>query len=210
MSHYVYIKDFDRLMSSITKNQNKKWFCRRCLQCFSSKCILMGHREDCLLINRKQSVKLGEGFISFKNYSRQIPAPFKIYADFECILKKSREYEDDYVDKSSSYTKKYQDHVPCGFGYNVFCVDNRFSKKVVVYRGRDCVSKFISVILDEYEYCKSVMKKHFNKNLIMSVEEEKMFQLSNKCWICDKLFDFIDEKVQDHCHITGKFRRDTA
>ena len=49
------------------------------------------------------------------------------------------------------------------------------------------------------------MKKHFNKNLIMSAEEEK-FQSSNSCWICDKLFDVGDDKVRDHCHITGKYR----
>ena len=36
-SHYVYIKDFDRFMFHKTKNKNKKWFCRSCLQCFSSK-----------------------------------------------------------------------------------------------------------------------------------------------------------------------------
>ena len=33
-----------------------------------------------------------------------------------------------------------------------------------------------------------------------------MFQLTNSCWICNKLFDAGDEKVRDHCHITGKFR----
>ena len=41
------------------------------------------------------------------------------------------------------------------------------------------------------------MRKHFNKNLIIS-EEEEQFQSSNICWIC--------EKVIDHCHTTGKFR----
>ena len=41
---------------------------------------------------------------------------------------------------------------------------------------------------------KKVMKKHFNKNLIMS-EEEEQFQLSNMCWICEKLIDDDDEKV---------------
>ena len=50
------------------------------------------------------------------------------------------------------------------------------------------------------------MKKHFNKNLVMSVDEEEKFQLANSCWICNKLFDIGDEKVRDHCHITGKFR----
>ena len=47
------------------------------------------------------------------------------------------------------------------------------------------------------------MKKHFTKNLIMT-EEEEQFQSSNICWICKKLID--DEKVRDHCHITGKLR----
>ena len=40
----------------------------------------------------------------------------------------------------------------------------------------------------------------------MSAEEEEKFQLSDSCWICNKLFDVGDEKVRDHCHITGKYR----
>ena len=33
-------------------------------------------------------MKLESGFISFKNYSKQISVLFKIYTDFECILEK--------------------------------------------------------------------------------------------------------------------------
>ena len=40
----------------------------------------------------------------------------------------------------------------------------------------------------------------------MSAEEEEKFQLANSCWICNTLFDVGDEKVRDHCHITGKYR----
>ena len=36
ISHYMYIKDFDRFMIHKTKNKNKKYFCKICLQCFSS------------------------------------------------------------------------------------------------------------------------------------------------------------------------------
>ena len=50
------------------------------------------------------------------------------------------------------------------------------------------------------------MEKHFNKNLVMTKEEEHLFQQSNNCWICKKLIDNNDEKVRDHCHVTGKFR----
>ena len=46
------------------------------------------------------------------------------------------------------------------------------------------------------------MKKYFCKNLIMSAEENERFDI---CWICSKLIDG-DEKVRDHCHISGKYR----
>ena len=49
------------------------------------------------------------------------------------------------------------------------------------------------------------MKKHFNKNFIMS-EEEEQFESSNICWNFVKLIDDDDEKVGDDCHVTGKFR----
>ena len=57
-SHYVYIKAFDRFMINKTKNRNKKYFCKCCLQCFSSKEILIEHKKDCLVINGKQSAEL--------------------------------------------------------------------------------------------------------------------------------------------------------
>ena len=50
------------------------------------------------------------------------------------------------------------------------------------------------------------MKKLFNKNLIVSEEEEEQFQLSNTCWICENLIDNGNEKVRYHCYVTGKFR----
>ena len=77
-SHYVRIKDFDRFMFYKTKNKNKKYFCRSCLQCFSSKNVLTRHKEVCLSVNGTHSVKLKEGIIEFKNYFKQIPVPFKI------------------------------------------------------------------------------------------------------------------------------------
>ena len=75
-----------------TKNKNKKWFCKSFLQCFSSENVLIKHKENCLSINGKQSVKLEEGIIKFKNYFKQMPVPFKIYADFECNFKNNKNF----------------------------------------------------------------------------------------------------------------------
>ena len=117
-NHYMYIKDFNRLMFNKTKNKNKKYFCKSCLQCFSSEKVRSQHKKYRLMINNEQNVKLEKGFLEFKNFNRQIPVPFKIYADFECLLKGC----DVGIDNNCfSYTKKYQDHIPCSFTYKLVC-----------------------------------------------------------------------------------------
>ena len=156
------------------------------------------HREDCLSINGIQSVRLGKGTIEFKNYFKQILASFQIYVGFASDLESVEIYE-------GSCSKKYQNHNPSSFAYIVVCIDDRSSKAIVVFRGENTAYVFIKAILKEYEYCRKVMKKFFNKNLIMNEEEEK-FQLSNVCWISEKLIDNYDEEVRDHCHVTEKFR----
>ena len=150
------------------------------------------HKKVCLSINGAQSVRLEKGTIEFKNYFKQKPVPFKIYPDFECNLKGVERYE-------GSYLKKYQDHVPCSFTYKLACIECKFTKPIVVFRGENAAYEIIEAILKEYEYCRKVMKKHFNRNLIMSEEEER-FQSSNTCWIYD------DERVRDYCQVTAKFR----
>ena len=150
--------------------------------------MLIKHKEDSLGINGKQSVKLEEGIIELENYFTQIPVPFKIYADFECNLRDLESYE-------GYYTKKYQDHIPCSFAYKIVCVDDRFTKPIVVYRGKNAAYKFINLILKEYKYCKKVMNKHFNNNLIMSEKEEHLFQQSNSFWICKKRIDNNLKKI---------------
>ena len=144
------------------------------------------------MINGGQNVKLEKGFISFKNYSKQIPVPFKVYADFECLLKgcdvgNALHYGFD--NDCFSYTKNYQRHIPCSFAYKAVCIDNKYCKDLVLCKGKNAVFKFIEMILKEYAYCRKVMKKHSNKNLIMTTEQNKEFERSNICWICGKLID---------------------
>ena len=79
-----------------TKNKNKKYFCKSCLQCFSCKNVLTKHKEVCLRIKGAQSVRLEKETIEFKNYFKQIPVPFKTYADFEYNLKSFESYEGSY------------------------------------------------------------------------------------------------------------------
>ena len=70
------------------------------------------HKEICLKINGKQTVKFRKDSIKFKNYFKQLAVLFEVYADFECILKKLQ--SDDKISGSgnnASYTEKCQSHI---------------------------------------------------------------------------------------------------
>ena len=89
-SHRVCIKYFNRFMCNKTRCKIKKHFCKYCLQCFSSEIVLVEHRGACLKINGKQTVKLRSGLIKFRNHFKQLAVSFKIYADFECNVKRDK------------------------------------------------------------------------------------------------------------------------
>ena len=72
-----------------------------------------------------------------------------------------------------TYTEKYQDHIPCSFAYKVVCIDNKFRKDIVLYRGKNAAYKFVEAILEEYDYCKKVIKKALTKILLCLQKKKK-------------------------------------
>ena len=135
-----HIKVFNRFMCNKTKSKTKKHFCRYCLQSFSSKKILIEHKENYLKINGKQSVKLKSSSIKFKNHFKQLAVPFKIYADFDCNLKGVKSND---RDKNTTYTIKHQDHILCSFAYKFVSIGDRSSKSVVLYRRKNAVNNLL-------------------------------------------------------------------
>ena len=212
--HYVLIKDFNAFMYNQSKHKERKHFFMYCLQCFSSERILANHVNNCLTINGVQAInmpKQGENILKFNNFHKQLPVPFVIYADFEAITKKIQgceRSEEMKKDKDrGSYTEADQTHEDCGYGYKVICCyDDKYSKYTSIYRGENAVYKFMEKMLEEVEYCKAVIKKHFNKPLVMTEVDEQNFKTMDGWHICGEKYTDKDVRVRDHCHITGKFR----
>ena len=50
------------------------------------------------------------------------------------------------------------------------------------------------------------MEKDFNKEPMMTKEDNEDFKDPTKCWICDNDYVDNDVKVREHCHITRKYR----
>ena len=115
--------------------------------------------------------------VRFKSFERKIKSPFMIYEDLERILVpedkgKQNPYE--------SYTKNIkQKHVAFRYGYKLVCVDDKFSKPFKSYSGEDTVYNFINSMIEESKYCSEVTKKHFNKELVMTKEDDEDFESSS-------------------------------
>ena len=62
-------------------------------------------------------------------------------------------------------------------------------------------------MLEEVErYKKMIKHKHFNKDIILTKDDELNFKKADKCYICNKKYSAKDVLVRDHCHTTGKYK----
>ena len=96
-----------------------------------------------MLINGEQSITMPKkgSTVQFKNFYKQLPAPFVIYADFEAITEKVTWCQ---PNSTKSYTDKYQKHTGCSYGYKIVCCYNdTYSKPVKIYRGEDSIEKLM-------------------------------------------------------------------
>ena len=188
--HYCWIKNLSALLNKqVSVNNKKKYFCKLCMISFTSEEKLNDHITLC---QNNDSCKIelpkeGETIV-FKNYNRSMRVPFVIYADFEAITEKIDTCE---PNPEESYTQNYQKHTPSGFCYYVKCSYDDDYAKPVVYRGEDCVEKFVEMIeeevIDIYDIYKNKIPLKMTKN------DWVKFRNSTHCHICKK--ELSNDKV---------------
>ena len=134
-THYVFIKDFNSLIYSKTKHKARKYFCMNCLQNFSTQEVLNKHKETCLFLNDNITPLFEKGIIKFNNYDKQLPIPFKVYADVECYNKKLN------IEKGKS-TKLYSKHIPNSIGAKLVCIDEKYTNRLKYLKAKDALMSF--------------------------------------------------------------------
>jgi len=76
------------------------------------------------------------------------------------------------------------------------------AKAPVLYRGEDAVEHFLTSLQVELAENNEVFKKPVD--MIMTANDCKAFNDSVHCHICGEAL--VNDRVRDHCHITGKYR----
>jgi len=220
-SHYVYISDFSRLVSSQkTKHNGHLYICRRCFMSFDNqnlkyklngedaikqhKLICGGHK----LILPKMP-KEGE-CIKFDAWQNTVRHPVVIYADFESLLVKTDE-------QKGRNTRIINKHEAMSYGFLVKAGENvplellhehDIPTGPVIYRGSEDRPNVAKHFMDSIVSISRKIEKLMMTNLTMNItdEEEKTHQECIECNLCKCSIVGI-EKVRDHDHLTGKFRQ---
>ncbi len=138
--------------------------------------------------------------LHIKNIRYQLQLPFVIYADFECLTEQT--FATGEEPKHGTYN--YQRHVPCSVGLKLVSrIAELADMSYEHYTGADAAAWFLRMLLSLEDQVKHYLFD--DQRLIMTPEDQKIFENSKICSICAKPFG-TQEKVRDHDHYTGKFR----
>ncbi|XP_065679086.1 uncharacterized protein LOC136093770 [Hydra vulgaris] len=210
-NHYCLINNLSRLfLSQISEHNGKKHFCKNCLQSFSTDESLSKHRLYCDSVDSIR-VEMPEPntMLEFTNYNRSMKVPFVIYADFESFIKL---IDTCTPNPDESYTKQYQKHTPSSFCYYIKCFDESIEKTIKKTIRHSILATFTADSENKQNFVyhleadiKKIYNKYlkFPKDIIFTSKDEEEFNNAKICHICE---DLEEDKVKDHCHITGKYR----
>ena len=201
--HYSLIKNFSRLFRSqlTSRTQESIQICKRCFTYFTKEELLANHIKYCSN-NETVSVKMPQPntILNFKNYYKQLPIPFVVYADFECFTKPLHNCSPNPED---SYTYNYQKHEPSGFCLYIKGIVPNITLKPIIYTKTNSDDN----VAEKLEEVTNGMYNDFyrrSKPLCLTKEEQISFNQAKFCHICKT--ELKTDKVRDHCHFTGKYR----
>ncbi|XP_011858845.1 PREDICTED: uncharacterized protein LOC105556367 [Vollenhovia emeryi] len=137
-------------------------------------------------------------WLTFNNYNCKERVPFVVYADLECTLEK--------MDKDSITSRyAYQHHEVFSVGYYVRCSYDDSLSTYQSRRDKDCITWFV----EQLKVLSQHVKEKLSNNVPMenlSKEQWRAYRSATHCHICQKPFALGDDRVRDHCHLTGRYR----
>ena len=89
-SHYLAVTNLSALLEGISSNHKEDFYCLNCFNSYTSKNKLKEHEEICNNHDsyRIEMTKQVKKILKYNPGEKPLKAPFAIYLDLECLLKK--------------------------------------------------------------------------------------------------------------------------
>ena len=164
--HYLAVTNLSGLLQGNSSNHEGDFYCLNCFNSYTTKNKLKEHEEIC---NNHDSYheeipKQAEKILKYIHGEKSLKAPFTIYLDLECLLKKEQSCQNN---PAKSYTEKKAIHEPSVWAMFTSCSFDEKENKPNYYRGKDCIEKL------------SRKLKNWAMEII-NYEKEEMIQLTKE------------------------------
>ena len=205
--HYLAVKSLSALFRGVTSNHNGDFYCLNCFNSRRTENKLKKH-EKAYNDHDYCYVEMPNEYIKTLKYNHEekiLKAPFMIYADLECLLKKMHSCQNN---PEKSYTEKKTKHIPSGYSLFTNCSFDSIKSKLDCYKGEDCMKRLSK---DLREHAMKIINYEKKEMMALTDEENKSYEKQKVCYIFKKEFNTDENgknvfklyhKVKDHCHYT--------
>ena len=114
-----------------------------------------------------------EKILKYNPGEKSLKAPFAIYLDLECLLKKEQSCQNN---PEESYTQKKARHEPSRWAMFTRCSFDKKENKLSYYRGKDCIEK----LCKKLKQCAIKIIDDEEKEMIPQTKEEKSLPKSKR------------------------------
>lgn len=200
--HFAWIKNFSRLVTAqLSEHNGAVEICNRCLHYFinTSKQTavekLIEHKKNCKKLN-EGSVRLPDkdnNILEFKNFKNNLPVPYVITADFECILKKIDNSEKEIGAKSVLYQK----HESFSVGYYLEYIHDASKSYYKHNRSPQNIKWFVDELYEIAMRIEDTLPLPMPKEAVIT-------RADTHCHICGLEFTAGQRKTRDHSHLSEK------
>ena len=138
--HYIAVTNLSALLQKISSNHKEDFYCLNCFNSYTTKNKLKEHEEIC---NNHDSChiempKWVEKILKYNPGEKSLKAPFAIYLDLECLLKKEQSCQNN---PEKSYAEKKVRHEPSGWAMSTKCSFDKKENKLKKFFEKNRIEK---------------------------------------------------------------------
>ena len=123
------IESLSRLLRRVTSNHDGDFYCMSCFHSICSDNLLRKHKRLCGNHNycNVDMPEKNKNKLKYRYGEKLLKAPFIIYADLECLLKKEQ---------------SCQNNPKTSYSLDLICSFDKTKTRHYLYRGKDCIENF--------------------------------------------------------------------
>ena len=192
--HYLAVRSLSTFLREISSSNYGDFYC---LNCFHSYQTLNKLKKREIVCNNQDYChidmpKKGGNILKYSLGDKSLKAPFTIYADLECLLKKEQSCQSN---SKNSYTQTKAKHKPLGHSLSLICSFDQTKNRHNFFRRKDCIKRFCN---DLKELATEIINYEEKEITLLKDKEVALYGSQKVCHICKEKFCYYKNEKSEY------------